>query len=165
MNLDKFEFVQGQSRNKVGGFVVDTKTRPPKPNEFHYRCNYLYGAASLLSSQSSGNSGLETLSKLYLREMKKLCLVEMIRLEKDFGRTVCKRCKKLFIAHLDGTQSVTVRLNKQKQIVRTCLGCGAKKFFLRNSTYLSRNERSQHQAETERHAMIEKLFKSAFERK
>ncbi|CAG9535917.1 unnamed protein product [Cercopithifilaria johnstoni] len=150
MNLDKLEFAQEQSRNKADGFVTDGKTRLPKPNEFHYRCNYLYRAASLLCSQSSGNSGLETLSKLYLREMKELCSVEMIRLEKDFGRTICKRCKNIFIARLDGTQSITVRLNKKKEMVRTCLSCGAKKRFLRNSKYLSRNERDQHQTETEK---------------
>ncbi|KAL3998002.1 RNAse P Rpr2/Rpp21/SNM1 subunit domain family protein [Acanthocheilonema viteae] len=137
-----------QSRNKVDGFMTDGKTRSLKPNEFHYRCNYLYGAASLLCSQSSGNIGLETLSKLYLREMKELCLVEMIRLEKDFGRTICKRCKNIFIARLDGTQSITVRLNKKKQMVRTCLSCGAKKRFLRNTKYLSRNEQDQYQKET-----------------
>ncbi|EJW88839.1 hypothetical protein WUBG_00246 [Wuchereria bancrofti] len=127
----------------------DGKTRPPRPNEFHYRCNHLYMAASLLCSQSSGNSGLETLSKIYLREMKELCSVEMVRLEKDFGRTICKRCKNIFVARLDGTQSITVKLNRKKQMIRTCLSCGAKKRFARNSTYLSRNERNQHQIEIE----------------
>ncbi|EFO27107.1 hypothetical protein LOAG_01376 [Loa loa] len=149
MGLDKFEFVQEQIKEKVDCFVTDGKTRLPKPNEFHYRCNYLYRAASLLCSQSSGNNGLETLSKLYLREMKELCLVEMIRLEKDFGRTICKHCKNIFVARFDGTQSITVRLNKKKQMIRTCLNCGAKKHFLRNTRYLSRNERDQHQIETE----------------
>lgn len=131
MNLDKLEFVQEQSRND--GFVIDGKIRSLKPNEFHYRCNYLYKAASLLysrkfpicwisnvnfkkflsfaniSSLESDSIGLRILSKLYLREMKELCLVEMIRLEKDFGRTTCKRCKNIFVARLDGTQSITVR--------------------------------------------------------
>ncbi|VDO09027.1 unnamed protein product [Brugia timori] len=137
--------IEEHSRGKIDGFMTDGKTRPPKPNEFHYRCNHLYMAASLLCSQSSGNSGLEMLSKLYLREMKELCSVEMIRLEKDFGRTICKRCKNIFIARPDGTQSITVRLNRKKQMIRTCLSCGAKKRFARNSTYLSRNEQNQHQ--------------------
>ncbi|KAK6106756.1 RNAse P Rpr2/Rpp21/SNM1 subunit domain family protein [Brugia pahangi] len=145
MTLDKLRSVQEHSRGKIDGFMTDGKTRPPKPNEFHYRCNHLYMAASLLCSQSSGNSGLEMLSKLYLREMKELCSVEMIRLEKDFGRTICKRCKNIFIARPDGTQSITVRLNRKKQMIRTCLSCGAKKRFARNSTYLSRNEQNQHQ--------------------
>uniref|UniRef100_A0A0R3RTT5 Rpr2-domain-containing protein n=1 Tax=Elaeophora elaphi TaxID=1147741 RepID=A0A0R3RTT5_9BILA len=150
MSLDKQELVQEQTRNKVNGSMTEGRIRSPKPNEFHYRCNYLYKAASLLCSQSSGNSGLETLSKLYLREMKELCLVEMVRLEKDFGRTICKRCKNIFVARLDDTQSITVRLNKKKQMIRTCLSCGTKKRFLRNSRYLSRNERDQNQTETER---------------
>lgn len=134
MNSDKVKLVQEQFRNKVDSFVTDGEIRSPKPNEFHYRCNYLYKAASLLCSrefficlisnvsskellniqehfflESSRNSGLETLSKLYLREMKELCLVEMIRLEKDFGRTICKRCKNIFVARLDGTQSIIIR--------------------------------------------------------
>uniref|UniRef100_A0A915PM01 Uncharacterized protein n=1 Tax=Setaria digitata TaxID=48799 RepID=A0A915PM01_9BILA len=95
--------------NSIGGFMKDGKTKSPKPNEFHYRCNYLYKAATLLSSQSSNENGLETLSRLYLHEMKELCLVEMIRLEKDFARTICKRCKNVFVARLDGTQSIAVR--------------------------------------------------------
>uniref|UniRef100_A0A8R1TUG7 Uncharacterized protein n=1 Tax=Onchocerca volvulus TaxID=6282 RepID=A0A8R1TUG7_ONCVO len=147
MNLDKPEFVQEQMSDR---FVTGGKTRSFKPNEFHYRCNYLYRAASLLCSQSSGNSGLETLSKLYLREMKELCLVEMIRLEKDFGRTICKCCKNIFVARLNGTQSIMIRFNKKKQMIRTCLSCGAKKHFLRNSRYLSRNERNHNQIEIEK---------------
>ncbi|OZC08920.1 RNAse P Rpr2/Rpp21 subunit domain protein [Onchocerca flexuosa] len=144
MNFDKPEFVQEQTADR---FLASGKTPSSKPNEFHYRCNYLYRAASLLCSQSSDNNGLETLSKLYLREMKELCLVEMIRLEKDFGRTICKRCKNIFVARFNGTQSIMIRFNKKKQMVRTCLSCGAKKHFLKNSRYLSRNERDHYQIE------------------
>ncbi|MCP9260888.1 hypothetical protein DINM_004292 [Dirofilaria immitis] len=106
MNLDKLEFVKEQTGVR---FVIGGKTQLSKPNEFHYRCNYLYRAASLLCSQSPVNSGLETISKFYLREMKELCLGEMVRLEKDFGRTICKRCKNIFVARFDGTQSITIR--------------------------------------------------------
>ncbi|KAM3715856.1 Ribonuclease P protein [Dirofilaria immitis] len=147
MNLDKLEFVKEQTGVR---FVIGGKTQLSKPNEFHYRCNYLYRAASLLCSQSPVNSGLETISKFYLREMKELCLGEMVRLEKDFGRTICKRCKNIFVARFDGTQSITIRLNKKKQMIRICLSCGAKKHFLRNSRYISRNERCRHQAEAEK---------------
>uniref|UniRef100_A0A8R1XYV3 Uncharacterized protein n=1 Tax=Onchocerca volvulus TaxID=6282 RepID=A0A8R1XYV3_ONCVO len=106
--------------------------------------------------ETSGSSELRTLSKLYLREMKELCLVEMIRLE-DFGRTIRKCCKNIFVARLSGIRSLIMKslnfrleFNKKKQMVRTCLSCGVKKHFLRNSKYLTRNERDHNQIEIEK---------------
>ncbi|VDN26364.1 unnamed protein product [Gongylonema pulchrum] len=119
-----------------------------KPNEFHYRSNFLYNAACSLCAQSSGDDALERLSRHYVREMKKLCLVEMVRREKDFARTICSRCGNIFMARCSGAQSMSIRLNKRKQLVRTCLKCGSKKRFVTNREYLSRNE--QHQQEMAR---------------
>ncbi|VDM97017.1 unnamed protein product [Thelazia callipaeda] len=136
----QIEVLLEKIEKRVNKGMSDSRER--KPNEIHFRCNFLYSAAGLISSISD-NQAMQFVSQFYLREMKKLCDTELIRIEKDFNRTICKRCRCIFVPRSDGSQSMSLRLDRKKRLVRKCLNCHAEKYFVRNSKYLSRNERAQ----------------------
>ncbi|VDK60546.1 unnamed protein product [Anisakis simplex] len=127
-----------------------------KPNEIHRRINFLHHAAQLMFSQSENRAdGLSKLGCLFIKQMKDICLMENIKVDKEVGRTLCKKCQCVFVANanLQNNQPVRIsncrtrwivfRLNRKRQLVRTCLNCGSMKRFACNRNYLSRNERMQ----------------------
>uniref|UniRef100_A0A915A076 ALMS motif domain-containing protein n=1 Tax=Parascaris univalens TaxID=6257 RepID=A0A915A076_PARUN len=121
------------------------KAASTRPNENHLRVNFLHHAAQLLFSQSVGRGdALSKLGSTYIRHMSDVCLMEHIKVDREIGRTLCAKCKRVFVSNPDSNcHPIRMRLNKKKQVVRTCLDCGTIRRFTINRNYLSRNEKTQ----------------------
>uniref|UniRef100_A0A914RUT5 Uncharacterized protein n=1 Tax=Parascaris equorum TaxID=6256 RepID=A0A914RUT5_PAREQ len=104
-------------------------------------------AATLRCCKCSGVGRGDALSKLgstYIRHMNNVCLMEHIKVDREIGRTLCAKCKRVFVSNPDSNcHPIRMRLNKKKQVVRTCLDCGTIRRFTINRNYLSRNEKTQ----------------------
>uniref|UniRef100_A0A0M3HFY0 Ribonuclease P protein component 4 n=1 Tax=Ascaris lumbricoides TaxID=6252 RepID=A0A0M3HFY0_ASCLU len=124
---------------------AEKKASSTRPNENHLRVNFLHHAAQLLFSQSvERGDALSKLGSTYIRHMNDVCLMEHIKVDREIGRTLCAKCKRVFVSNPDSnSHPIKIRLNRKKQVVRTCLDCGAVRRFTMNRNYLSRNEKAE----------------------
>lgn len=46
-----------------------------------------------------GNDAMNELSRFYVEQLREICLVDMIKLTKEFVRSFCKICKQIYAAN------------------------------------------------------------------
>lgn len=141
----------------------DTKKHPLKSafvSESCLRVSFLEQAAKILIQQSKtvfdkkfllehqfimhlgkkNNDTLNALSKKYLKEQREICYGEQLRMHRNFKRSLCKKCHRIWIPNAAGNSALKIEKGRKK-IKRTCTDCNTTKAFALNFKYLSRNEK------------------------
>uniref|UniRef100_A0AC35FTS0 Recombination activating protein 1 n=1 Tax=Panagrolaimus sp. PS1159 TaxID=55785 RepID=A0AC35FTS0_9BILA len=97
----------------------------PKPNETSLRISFLQQAAKLMAEKK-------------LAEVRN---IQQTFLSKDFRRSFCRCCNRIWIPNKNGENGIEVKMSKDR-IYRKCTDCNSIASFVRNPKYRSRNEKS-----------------------
>lgn len=66
--------------------------------------------------------------------------VQQTMLSKDFRRSYCRHCNRVWVPNQTGDNGIEVKFIKKK-VIRRCKDCGTSASFVRNPKYRSRNEK------------------------
>lgn len=99
------------------------------------RINYLYQLSKTLAEQSPG------LSSTYNSILKGICQKNLIKIDPEIKRNICKRCNTTLVPG----KTVTCRMiKKSKGMIKwTCNICGKSKNFKKNDNYCMWSENPQ----------------------
>lgn len=99
------------------------------------RINYLYQLSTVLGEQCPG------LSSVYNSMLKGICQKNLLKMDPEMKRNICKRCNTMLIPG----KTVTCRtIKKSKGMIKwTCTFCGKSKMFRKNNNYCMWSENSQ----------------------
>uniref|UniRef100_A0A914PI08 Uncharacterized protein n=1 Tax=Panagrolaimus davidi TaxID=227884 RepID=A0A914PI08_9BILA len=114
----------------------------PRPNETSLRISFLQQAAKLMAEKSKSKNDIPSLlSKLYMEELAEVRNIQQTLLSKDFRRSFCRCCNRIWIPNQNGENGIEVKMSKDR-IYRKCTDCNSIASFVRNPKYRSRNEKS-----------------------
>lgn len=99
------------------------------------RINYLYQLSTTLGEQCPG------LSSTYNSMLKGICQKNLLKIDPEMKRNICKRCNTMLIPG----KTVTCRtIKKSKGMIKwTCKFCGESKLFKKNNNYCMWSENTQ----------------------
>jgi len=130
--------------------------RPVGINESVLRLSFLEQAAALVTSSSTSRTdAYNALSKLYVKEIRQICNVEQLRMHREFKRSVCKKCHRIWsIPDRTCEPSFFVKKSRMKRALwRVCGDCQRATRFIADPNYLSRNERAELEQKGKRETM------------
>ncbi|KAH7719341.1 RNAse P [Aphelenchoides avenae] len=111
------------------------KNQEPRVSETALRVSFLQQAATVFCAASSQrDDALNSLSKWYMREQREVCFVEQTHVDKDAKRTVCRKCRRIWVPDRSGRPPLTIRKGRQKMWA-TCGDCDAVKGLPLNTKY------------------------------
>ncbi|GMT25386.1 hypothetical protein PFISCL1PPCAC_16683, partial [Pristionchus fissidentatus] len=107
----------------------------------HVRLNFLHQSAIFVSEQSSAEEDAFTkLSRKYVREIRECLNSDRVKVEPNFMRTFCKKCKQVFVN--GKVRRFDLQMVQRKVMQRKCRRCGNSSNFQVGSV-LTRNEKAK----------------------
>lgn len=76
-----------------------------------------------------------------MEELSEVRNVHQTLFSKDFRRSYCRRCNRIWIPNQSGDNGIEVKMKKNR-VYRRCKDCQAEASFVRHPKYKSRNEKS-----------------------
>ncbi|GMS96402.1 hypothetical protein PENTCL1PPCAC_18577, partial [Pristionchus entomophagus] len=107
----------------------------------HIRLNYLHQTAMMVSEQSSADEDAFTkISRKYVREIRECLNADRVKVEPNFMRTFCKKCKQVFVN--GKVRRFDLQMVQRKVMQRRCRRCGHCSNFQIGSVQ-TRNEKAK----------------------
>uniref|UniRef100_A0A914DFY8 Uncharacterized protein n=1 Tax=Acrobeloides nanus TaxID=290746 RepID=A0A914DFY8_9BILA len=104
-------------------------------NESALRVSFLCEAAALLIQNSSSKSdAFNALSKLYVNEVKEVCFVEQLRVDKSVKRMFCSKCKRFWLPDKSNKSPFLIHRGN-KCLTRKCRDCEMRSKILYQHSY------------------------------
>ncbi|KAI1701762.1 RNAse P rpr2/Rpp21/SNM1 subunit domain-containing protein [Ditylenchus destructor] len=129
-----------KSANEKRTIVVDGSIQV-RGKEQILRMSFLEQAALLLAQQSTSIDDTPSqLSKMYVKEIREISYAELIQLDTQFKRNICKKCFRIWAPVAGKYQTVSFRKGR-KRIYRKCLDCGKTTGFVADPKFVPRNEK------------------------
>lgn len=121
-----------------------------KDTDVFHRMNFLYQASNILLGIQPKNTEL---SRFYSNTMMKIGTKNLMKIDPNVKRTICKICSALLVPGV--TAKVRMRCKRETHIVWTCMKCGTMKRFMCRKGYqlwCEKTEATNHRCKMEEDA-------------
>ncbi|KAI1701760.1 RNAse P rpr2/Rpp21/SNM1 subunit domain-containing protein [Ditylenchus destructor] len=131
-----------KSANEKRTIVVDGSIQV-RGKEQILRMSFLEQAALLLAQQSTSIDDTPSqLSKIYVKEIREISYAELIQLDTQFKRNICKKCFRIWAPVAGKYQTMSFRKGR-KRIYRKCLDCGNTTGFVADPKEMPKESRKR----------------------